>query len=199
MSTEQLKQWESDFGDAYTERNVVSWQSRRTAWQTMIGSLQLGNVVEIGPNRGHNLQTIANLNCVTGQIIGVEPNRKAAETAHARSPRIAVLLGNVFSLPFADNYADLTFTAGVLIHIALPDLAQAVREIYRISRRYILCIEYFAETETIIHYRGRENLLWKRDFKKHYLEYYPDLRLLNFGYWGQEQGFDRAHWWLFEK
>jgi len=164
----------------------------------MIGNLQLGNVVEIGPNRGHNLQAIADLDCVTGQIVGVEPNVKAAGIAQASFPRATLVQGNVFALPYADRCADLVFTVGVLIHVALTNLPQALDEIYRVSRRYILCIEYFAEIETVIYYRGSNNMLWKRDFKQHFFDRYPQLRMIDSGYWDKAQGFDRSHWWLFE-
>ena len=91
------------------------------------------------------------------------------------------------------------FTAGVLIHISLEDLTAALAEIYRVSGRYILAIEYFAQEETAIHYRGKDDLLWKRNFLKHYQTQFPDLTVIRSGYWGPEDGFDRAHWWLFEK
>jgi pseudaminic acid biosynthesis-associated methylase len=199
MSTEQLKQWESEFGDAYTERNAVDWHVKIPTWRVMVGDLKLNHVVEVGPNRGHNLQAIAELGCAEGNIIGVEPNRTAIEIARSSSNKFSVLHGNAFELPFVDSYADLVFTTGVLIHISLEDLPRAMSEIYRVSRRYILCGEYFAETETVIEYRGHTNLLWKRNFKQHYLDQFADLKVIKEGYWSLEDGFDRTHWWLFEK
>jgi hypothetical protein len=68
-----------------------------------------------------------------------------------------------------------------------------------VSKRYILAIEYFAQEETAIHYRGHDNLLWKRDFPQHYRSQFPDLALIRSGCWGPEDGFDRTHWWLLEK
>jgi ubiquinone/menaquinone biosynthesis C-methylase UbiE len=112
---------------------------------------------------------------------------------------MAVLRGHAFDLPFEDGYFDLAFTAGVLIQIALADLPRALSEIHRVSGRFILAIEYFAERETAISYRGHEDLLWKRDFLKHYQMQFPALSLLRTGYWDREHGFDRTHWWLLEK
>ncbi len=90
-------------------------------------------------------------------------------------------------------------TACVLIHVSLSDLPRALNEIYRVSSHYLLAIEYFAEEETVIHYRDHDDLLWKRDFLGHYQTQFPDLDLVRQGYWGPEDGFDRAHWWLLEK
>lgn len=199
MATEQLKQWQSEFGDAYTARNAVDWQVRLPAWQTMIGDLQLQHVVEVGPNRGHNLRAIAELGCASGNIVGVEPNPTAIQIARASSPLFSVLQGSAFELPFVDGYADLIFTAGVLIHISPDDLPRALAQIQRVSRRYILCAEYFAETLTEIVYRGQHDLLWKRNFKQDYLDQFPDLAVVREGYWDADAGFDRTHWWLFEK
>jgi hypothetical protein len=87
----------------------------------------------------------------------------------------------------------------VLIHIAPDDLPRALAQIHRVSRRYILCAEYFAETLTEIVYRGQNDLLWKRNFKEDYLNQFADLAVIREGYWDVDAGFDRAHWWLFEK
>lgn len=197
--SEQLKHWKSDFGDAYTDRNVVDWKTRLSAWKTMIGDMRLEHIVEVGCNRGHNLKAIYELESVSGNIIGIEPNAKALSKVRNQFPEVAALSGNIFTLPFIDGYADLVFTVGVLIHLHLDDLAKGINEIYRISKKYILCVEYFSEKEITINYRGHDNLLWKRDFKSHYLKLYPKLRVIREGYWDIEDGFDRSHWWLFEK
>ena len=193
----QLKVWEGEFGKAYTDRSVVGWRTRLPAFQKMLGGLPIKRVLEVRCNRGHNLVALVEL--LGGEVVGVEPNQYALELARASDVRVGVLHGHAFDLPFKDGYFDLVFTAGVLIHIPLADLPTVLAEIYRVSKRYILAIEYFAEEETVIHYRGRDDLLWKRDFLKHYQTQFPDLTLIRSGYWGPEDGFDRCHWWLFEK
>ena len=197
--TEQLKVWEGDFGKAYTDRNAINYRVRISAFRTMVEDLAIKRVLEVGCNRGTNLLALAEILPDDSELIGIEPNRYALELAQKESARIAVLPGNVFDLPFKDSYFDLVFTAGVLIHVVLEDLSNALHEIYRVASRYILAIEYFAEEETPIHYRGYDNLLWKRNFPKHYLSEFPDLTIIRSGYWGPEHGFDRTHWWMFEK
>ena len=85
------------------------------------------------------------------------------------------------------------------IHVSLKDLPSALSEIHRVSRRYIVAMEYFAEEETVIPYRGSEDLLWKRNFLKHYQTQFPDLKLVATGFLGIEEGWDRQTWWLLEK
>ncbi len=195
--TEQLKEWSSDFGVAYTDRNAVRWQDRMIAFQAMIGDLQLERVLEVGCNKGHNLIALKRI-FPELSTIGIDPNRYAVDMAK-QNEDIDALEGNVFNLPFKDRFFDLSFTAGVLIHISLQDLPKALAEIYRVSNRYILAIEYFDLQETEIPYRDHTNLLWKRNFKQHYLTQFPDLSLVREGYWDDQHGFDRSHWWLFER
>ena len=194
-----MRVWEGEFGRAYTDRNVINWQTRLPAFQQMLDGLPIKSVLEVGCNRGHNLIALAELLGEDCDVVGIEPNRYALELARASSLKASVLHGHAFDLLFKDGYFDLVFTAGVLIHIPLADLPTALAEIYRVSKRYILAIEYFAEEETVIHYRGHDDLLWKRDFLKHYRTQFPDLTLIRSGYWGPEHGFDRTHWWLLEK
>jgi pseudaminic acid biosynthesis-associated methylase len=195
----QLKVWEGEFGQSYTDRNEIDWRKRLPAFQQMLVELPIARVLEVGCNRGHNLIALAEFLGNGSDLIGVEPNQYALEIARASSVRVDFLPGNAFDLPFKNEYFDLVFTAGVLIHIPLTDLSTALAEIYRVSKRYILAIEYFAEKETVIDYRGHNDLLWKRDFRKHYQAQFPSLILTRSGYWGPDEGFDRANWWLFEK
>ncbi len=194
-----MNPWEGEFGKAYTDRNAIDWRTRLNAFKQMLGDLPIKRVLEIGCNKGHNLTAIAELLGNDSEVIGIEPNQYALELARKSSVNAGVLYGHVFDIPFKDGYFDLVFTCGVLIHISLQDLLKALSEIYRVSKRYILAVEYFAEKETAVTYRGHKNLLWKRDFYKHYITQFPDLTLLRKGYWGPEDGFDRTHWWLLEK
>ena len=112
---------------------------------------------------------------------------------------LSLLSGNALALPFRDGLFDLVFTAGVLIHVGPTELPQAMAEVYRVSKRYVLAAEYYAETETPIEYRGSSELLWKRDFLGAYRSQFPDLQVVREGYWDMSVGFDRTHWWLLEK
>jgi Methylase involved in ubiquinone/menaquinone biosynthesis len=197
--THPLEIWEGEFGKAYTDRNEIDWRARLPAFQQMLDSMPIKRVLEVGCNRGHNLVCLAELLGEESDVVGVEPNRYALEIARASSVKVGVLYGQAFDLPFKDGYFDLVFTAGVLIHIPLKDLPLALSEIYRVSKRYILAIEYFAQEETVVHYRGHDNLLWKRDFLQHYQSRFSDLTLIRSGYLRSEDGFDRTHWWLLEK
>src|SRR5664280_956138 len=178
----QLEIWQGEFGKAYTDRNVVDWHSRLPAFKKMLAGLELKRVLEVGCNRGHNLQTLLELLGDGAEIFGVEPNTYALTLARSASDRFSPVPGNVFDLPFKDRYFDLVFTAGVLIHIPPDRLADAMREIARVTRRYVLAAEYYAEQDTVIESRGHNDLLWKRNFLTHYQTNVPDLKLVHSGY-----------------
>lgn len=195
----QLETWQGEFGRAYTDRNVHDPLDRLAAFTTMLEGIEARRVLEVGCNRGHNLVTLHMLLGPGAEIVGIEPNAYALSLARAASDETSALRGQADDIPFKDAYFDLVFTAGVLIHVPPEDLGSCLDEIHRVSRRYILAIEYFAPEETTIAYRGHDDLLWKRDFLTHYRTRFPTLEPVRSGYWGLEDGFDRCHWWLLEK
>jgi hypothetical protein len=71
-------------------------------------------------------------------------------------------------------------------------------EVFRCTRRYLLCGEYFAAESTEVTYRGQRGALFKRNFGRFYQELFPKLRLVEGGFLGREQGWDDVTWWLLE-
>ena len=95
---------------------------------------------------------------------------------------------------------DLVFTSGVLIHIPTINLIPSVEEIYRVSKKYIVAIEYFSTRETELEYRGNAGMMWTRDYGSVYMDRFPDLKCVNYGFvWGRDTGLDSLNWWLLEK
>jgi hypothetical protein len=70
---------------------------------------------------------------------------------------------------------------------------------YRISSRYLLSLEYFAEQPTEVTYRDHSQALWKCDFGHLWQSQHPDLQLVRSGHLNEAQVWDDATWWLFEK
>ena len=193
---EKIKIWQSDFGVDYTNRNVITPESRVNAFNQMVGDLNIDKILEVGCNVGHNLVALSKIKDY--KLVGLEPSKYAVLQGRSNTA-ISILEGNAFDIPFKDGYFDLVFTSGVLIHISLADLPKAMDEMYRVTNRYLLVIEYYAENETVIPYHGHSQLLWKRNFKKHFEDRFPNMKLVKSGYWDKAEGFDRTHWWLFEK
>ncbi|TWT40404.1 hypothetical protein RAS1_41130 [Phycisphaerae bacterium RAS1] len=197
--SKQLCVWQGDFGVAYTDRNVVDWHTRFDAFRRILKGAAISSVLEVGCNRGHNLVALRELLGPEVEYTGVEPNAYARGIARQCDPEIRVVEGDVFSLPFDNGQFDLVLTSCVLIHIRAEDLETAMRELHRVCGRYLLSIEYPADRETVIHYRGHDDLLWKRDFLMHFRAAQPDLQLVSSGNLGPDDGFDVCRWWLMEK
>jgi spore coat polysaccharide biosynthesis protein SpsF len=203
---EQRRAWRGEFGDAYTARNVrteESLASRTRFFTRVLGGLSLAPgaaVLEVGCNVGMNLEALTRT--LPSRLFGVDLNEHALQTltgTAALAGRARVLAGEGQRLPFADGSVDLAFTCGVLIHVHPDDLLEACREIVRVSRRYVLCAEYFSPRPEAIEYRGRTDLLFKRDFGGFYLDQWPELRLVDYGFLWKRTEFDDLNWWLFER
>lgn len=203
--TRQLDAWQGAFGDEYLKRNPVSRQSvqRKLAdWSAMLAPLRdqpPTSILEVGCNVGQNLSALRLL--TDAELFGVEPNSQARQTLVEQGLLDAdhTVDGTASNLPFADGAVDLAFTCGVLIHIAPEDLLDSCSEMYRVAGRYILCIEYFSADPVEKPYRGEDGLLYLRDFGSFWLENFPALTVVDFGFFWKRFSGDNVNWWLFEK
>jgi pseudaminic acid biosynthesis-associated methylase len=203
VETSQLQRWKGDFGNDYIGRNVVSRKAvdqRLKTWGTMFDHMSgVDKLLEVGSNIGLNLHAITQL--TKAEIHAVEPNDTARQTLVDSQiiPNNQIHSGNAFELPFEDNSFDLVYTSGVLIHIAPEDLEKAYKEIHRVSRKYVLSIELFSQKPEVIHYRGHDDLLFKRDFGGLWLDTFSDMKPIAEGFfWKRTTGLDDCTWWLFE-
>ncbi|MBX3156750.1 MAG: methyltransferase domain-containing protein [Deltaproteobacteria bacterium] len=197
MHTNQLDLWRSDFGRDYTDRNDREKPERVTSWRRLLDGIAPYRVLEVGCNVGWNLEYLRRLG-VRG-LHGIEPQAYAVERARARCDEFDVVQGTAFELPFGDGFFDLAFTSGVLIHISPSTIGAALDEIYRVSRRWIVAIEYDHPTETEVSYRGHAGALWKRDHGALWRTRHPDLREVRTIPLGDADGYDDCTAHLFEK
>ena len=201
--TEQLALWRGSFGADYIGRNEAIPEYMRPLtmmWAKMLANISPESILEVGANIGLNLRAIQTLSAAT--LTAVEPNGVARNriVADGTLPNGCVHDGSAAKLPFGDSTFDLAFTSGVLIHIHPDDLPSSCREITRVSRRYVLCSEYFSASPREIPYRGNQSALFTRDFGKLYMENCPELHLLDYGFfWSGAGCVDDLTWWLFEK
>lgn len=202
----QLRAWSGDFGDKYVDRNeYAEWKVGKgmEAFRRILEGIEINSILEVGSNIGLNLLYIDRLFKSGIDLYAVEPNRKAFDKLLSQKLIQTKSAWNcdTFKLPLADSSIDLVFTAGVLIHIAPDDLGRATNEIVRVARKYVLCIEYFSHEPVEVHYHGKQGLLFKRDFGSYYLDRFPNMKCIRYGFlWQRELPiFDNLNWWLFEK
>ena len=188
--SEQMKEWAEKFGEEYTDRNMTTPDeldkllrsrigfSRTEQIDEFLSDLELDNILEVGTNVGNQLLLLQKEGFKN--LYGIELNRYAVEKSKERTKGkgIDIIHGSAFDIPFKDVYFDLVFTSGVLIHISPKDINDVLDEIYRCSKRYIWGSEYFSEEYIKVDYRGHNELLWKTNFAKLYLNRFPDLKLI---------------------
>lgn len=204
--SEQVRFWRGEFGDSYIERNqdAPADLHRRAALlgpmlRCMVGAPP-ASILEVGANIGANLRALRSL--TAAELYAVEPNEKARRSMIEKGVVAAdkVLDGIASRIGLPDGAVDLTFTSGVLIHIHPDDLLDSCREIHRVTRRYLACAEYFSPRLEEVPYRGHQARMFRRDFGGFWLDHFPDLRLIDYGFsWYRAGGPDDLNWWVFEK
>jgi len=183
---EQERFWSGDFGNDYLRRNQVDWTARIPFWADVIGTTGARSVHEVGCNAGWNLSAIRSP-YPDVQLSGNDLNESAV--AQARSAGLRAFVGREICP------SEMIFTSGVLIHVAPEYLAETMRSIVDASYRYVLAIEYEADKEEEIEYRGHTGKLWRRPFGK----LYQDMGLNLVKEWDSGPAFDRCTAWLLEK
>ena len=187
--TKQMEKWAGEFGKEYTDRNALTLEEMERLYQKNYGVTRtemnlefigdLGRsirILKVGSNIGNQLLYLQNMGFQT--LYGIELQEYAVEISKSRTKHINIIQGSVFDIPFKDNFFDLVFTSGLLIHIAPSDVEQVLREIHRCTKKYIWGSEYFADSYTQVEYRGHTELLWKTYFVRLYLDTFPDLRIV---------------------
>lgn len=206
MSSKELELWKSQFGDDYVKRNVITEEAltaRKNLWGGIIGATRdtgfPKSIFEVGAGQGINLQAlkeIYQLNNLEVNLSCLEPNTEAIKAL--KKLNISVCESANLDLGPSGFY-DMVFTSGVLIHINPKDQLKAIQNIYRMSKTYIVCIEYFAPELREIKYRGQDSALWVRDYGSLYLDNLP-LQVLGYGFcWKRISGLDDLTWFLFKK
>lgn len=195
MTTVDL--WKGKFGDEYTQRNAgAEIGARVEMWKSLLPK-GCHSILEVGANVGANLDAISR---ITGdvQFMGCEPNANARWELQHITPFVTADTAD--SLSFETASVDLVFTSGVLIHIPPDMLEKSMREIHRVSKRWIICGEYFAPSEEMVPYRGQHAAMWRRDYGSMYLDLFSDLKCVkNLFAWKRVTGLDNTTFWVFER
>jgi len=187
--TKQVDFWQNDFGKEYTQRNTYSKEELDEVYQKTWGITKsaineefFGNldrdikILEVGCNVGQQLRHLQNIGFKN--LYGIEIQETAVEEAKSITQNINIIYGEASDIPFKDQWFDLVFTAGVLIHISPSNLPGALKEIVRCSRKYIWGHEYYSPELEEILYRGHKGVLWKQDFRKLYTDTIGNLKLI---------------------
>jgi pseudaminic acid biosynthesis-associated methylase len=191
MPTAQEEFWQGSFGDAYSRRNRVCWHKRVPFWREMLTRTRARSVLEVGCNIGANLLALREVDPMLA-LWGIDVNETAL--GNARRAGLAVVKRQASQAHTCGRF-DLVCTVGLLIHVASEDLPEVMGAIIKASRRWVLAVEYAADDEEPVVYRGHEGVLWRRPFGRLYQGL--GLELVAEGE-APADAFDRCRWWLGE-
>lgn len=200
--TEQEEFWAGEFGNDYIGRNRIEDMvaGRRYVFSHILARTRgVQSVVELGANIGTNLLAIHSV-LPQAELNAVEINEKAVQILRSHGIVKSITHGSL--LDVLPPVCDLSYTAGVLIHINPDSLKQAYKALYDSSRRYVMVFEYYSPAPVAITYRGHEERLFKRDFAGEMMDQYPDLMLVDYGFcYRKDPNFpmDDMTWFLMEK
>jgi spore coat polysaccharide biosynthesis protein SpsF len=147
----------------YTDENegLVQDELAKFIYHLTLG-LGAKTVLEAGCNVGNNLCGFP----PSFNVYGIDMNKKALRKAREKYPTFHFDEGSIINMPYKDSQFDLVFTRGVLIHVNQNDMPNAIKEILRVSKKWIINIEYFGEDGKMIKWKRGDNLLWYRDMSK---------------------------------
>ena len=201
---DRLDLWTGEFGDAYHDRNAPSRSNikDRARWfREVLNHLPPfapESILEVGCGSGANLAALESM--CNALLRGVEPNARARRNAVRQAPFARIFDDAANRLTLSDREVDLAITCGVLIHIPDEGLPDAMAEIHRVAKRFILCAEYYGRKVEVVPYRGEEGALWRRPYLDLWMEQFPNLKPLAQGFaWKRTTGLDDLTWGLFEK
>ncbi len=205
---DRLDLWTGKFGDDYHARQNFTDKdlaARSFFWQCVMSQIKqagLGlpkSILEVGAGTGMNLRALEPLGA---RMAAVEPNRGARGVLSAIFPIPKLIIWDHEHTEGVRPWgpADFVFTMGVLIHIPKAGLPGMMHDIYHASNEFIFCAEYFSPEERTIPYRGVAQALWTRDYGSLWMDAYPDLKCLAYGFsWKRLSGLDNLTWWLMRK
>lgn len=203
FQTEQEHFWAGEFGDDYIARNqgVNLIASNTAIFSRVFQHLYspIDSIIEFGANIGMNMHAIRNLLPQTN-LSCIEINPTAVE--HLKKiPDLTIYHQSILDFDTEKKY-DFVFSKGVLIHIDPNELPNVYARMYNASQRYICMVEYHSPSPVELNYRGHSGKLFKRDFAGELWEQYPDLVLIDYGFfYGRDpkHGQEDLNWFVFEK
>lgn len=164
--------YNSGLWNQYTNDNEGTMQEELSKFIYHI-SVGLGakNVCEIGCNIGNNFSRFPS----NFDVHGVDMNEQALEKARKNYPSFKFQRGNISKMPYPSSFFDLVFTRGVCIHIQKDEVSAVLKELIRISKKWIFNLEYFGRDGEMIRWKRGDDLLWHRNMKEWWEKFEVDI------------------------
>ena len=202
FKTEQEDFWAGDFGNEYINRNhgektIASNINFFT--KSLSQAKGVKSCIEFGANLGLNLRALSLL------FPGIDVHAVEINTEACNHLEKFIHSSNVYNqsiLDFSPNKKyELTLVKGFLIHINPDHLKTVYEKLVASTCRYLMVAEYYNPLPSTVTYRGHEDRLFKRDFAGEILDQFPELQLVDYGFfYHRDSKFpqDDITWFLLE-
>ena len=129
-------QYAKDFQDNYNEEMAKFIRD-------LAISLRAASVLEVGCSAGNDLKLFpSNID-----VNGIDQDESAVGLAQKNLPSFKFKATSAISLPYDDSSIDFVFTRNLLNYVESDDVDKILKEMYRVSKKYILNIERFSDGE----------------------------------------------------
>ncbi len=119
------------------------------------------NILEVGCGFGRNLLFLTHQGVKPRRLTGVDFSSRLLHQAKVNLPKVKLHRASVLKLPFTTNKFDLVFTHGLLMHVSPATVSLALKELIRVSRRWLVIIE-----ETRIRPNRINFFTWAHDYPR---------------------------------
>lgn len=159
-------EYDTNYWNKYTNDNKSKHNEEFAKFiRDLATSLRADNVLEVGCNIGNDLKIFPE----NFEVHGLDLNEHALDIARERFPSFKFKNGSISEIPYEDSSIDFVFTHNVLNYIHETEMDNAVNELFRVSRKYILNCELFDENESPID--NTDTSSWKRNVYKRWLNF----------------------------
>ena len=164
----QKNYWQSR-GTVYMEEFFDSkYESREIFFQNLlienIKNLNIDSAFEAGCGFGWNIKRLKD-EFPSKRIGGLDfSETQLSNGKEYCKNNIDLYEGDICKMPFEDNFFDLGFSVGVFMNIHKSKINDAVKEMVRVSKKYILHLEYSEEY-------AEKHLIQERKFKTNIISY----------------------------
>ncbi len=116
----------------FAERHRPGWHEERARLEHTLAELPPARTLDIACGTGWLTQHVA------GEIVGLDASESMLEIARERIPHGEFLVGDAFSLPFADSSFERLLTGHFYGHLEEDDRVRFLEEARRVARELIV-------------------------------------------------------------
>jgi len=116
----------------FADRNRPEWHEERSRLERTLTELPPARVLDIACGTGWLTQHLA------GEIVGLDASESMLEIARVRVPDGEFVVGDAFSLPFADGSFDRLLTGHFYGHLEEADRVRFLEEAHRVAPELVV-------------------------------------------------------------